>query len=257
MIIKDQAQFIVETRIEEILDIAKSLYPEMYDFEYRFKECKGVAAGKAGFKVTNGKRSYYIKLNIDMMVRGMEEWNHIFFDTIPHEVAHLVDYVRRGKSGHDKIWRDIAISLGCKGDRCHNLDVVARGRHRYYIDGFGKVNVSQYSHEKIQSKDYDGTVTCGGGRYVLEKKHYVDMNRMMDEIPEDFKQYIHGIEIVETRKSVCVSPTGIKMTKPTKKAMKLWESGYNNWVDFNNNYGVGQYTTVSNQYKLCVKWYGA
>lgn len=79
----------------------------------------------------------------------------------------------------------------------------------------------------------------------------------MDNIPEGFSHYLDGIEVIETQKKIETSPTGIKMTKPTKKAMKLWESGYNTWVDFNDNYGKGQYNTVLNQYKLCVKWYGA
>ncbi len=39
-------------------------------------------------------------------------------NTILHEIAHaLVGY----KNGHNKIWKSKAISIGCNGERCHNV----------------------------------------------------------------------------------------------------------------------------------------
>ena len=44
------------------------------------------------------------------------------FDTVAHELAHLLDYELRGRSGHDRTWRAIHHSMGGNGKRCHNLD---------------------------------------------------------------------------------------------------------------------------------------
>jgi predicted SprT family Zn-dependent metalloprotease len=38
-------------------------------------------------------------------------------NTMLHEIAHAIDYETRGTSAHDDIWREIAIRIGCTGDR--------------------------------------------------------------------------------------------------------------------------------------------
>lgn len=41
-----------------------------------------------------------------------------FRNTVSHEIAHMVDYAMRGRSGHDRIWKAIHRSLGGTGNRC-------------------------------------------------------------------------------------------------------------------------------------------
>lgn len=41
-----------------------------------------------------------------------------FRNTVSHEIAHMVDYAMRGRSGHDRIWKVIHRSLGGTGTRC-------------------------------------------------------------------------------------------------------------------------------------------
>lgn len=43
-------------------------------------------------------------------------------NTMLHEIAHAMDYEIRGDSAHDDIWRSIALSIGCDGNRCSNVD---------------------------------------------------------------------------------------------------------------------------------------
>lgn len=41
-----------------------------------------------------------------------------FENTVSHEIAHMVDYAIRGRSGHDRSWKAIHRSLGGTGKRC-------------------------------------------------------------------------------------------------------------------------------------------
>ena len=42
-------------------------------------------------------------------------------DTILHEIAHALVGPRQG---HNKIWKKTALSLGCSGTRCHQLNFI-------------------------------------------------------------------------------------------------------------------------------------
>ena len=41
-------------------------------------------------------------------------------DTILHEIAHALTPMR----GHDRVWRQVALAIGCKAQRCHSLKFV-------------------------------------------------------------------------------------------------------------------------------------
>lgn len=254
-IVKSKARIIVEKRISEVVDLAKSLYPEMKGFEYSYKDCTGRCAGKASF-TNNGwnKTKYTIKINIDLMIRGMNEWNHIFHNTIPHEIAHLVDYVIRGDSNHDRTWERIAKSLGCDGVARHSLAVAGRDKVVYMVPDYGKVTVSKTTHMIIQGADYNKPFTCGGGKFEIKKEHLLD-GRVMDDIPTGYDHYLSGEVIVATKATKVLAPSGVMMRAPTKKAMKIWESGASRWSSFNREYGKGKLETVEIQYKLCRMWF--
>jgi len=42
-------------------------------------------------------------------------------NTILHEIAHALDFAYRGISNHDRVWKAIAIEIGCSGERCFSL----------------------------------------------------------------------------------------------------------------------------------------
>jgi predicted SprT family Zn-dependent metalloprotease len=42
-------------------------------------------------------------------------------NTILHEIAHELDYRKRGRTNHDIHWKSIAWSIGCDGERCHDF----------------------------------------------------------------------------------------------------------------------------------------
>lgn len=43
--------------------------------------------------------------------------DHEIRDTVLHEIAHAL----APKRGHDSVWRQVALSIGCNGQRCHSL----------------------------------------------------------------------------------------------------------------------------------------
>lgn len=55
-------------------------------------------------------------------------------NTVSHEVAHMVDFALRLRSGHDRVWKMIHRSLGGDGARCAQGNLVpirARAKNEY------------------------------------------------------------------------------------------------------------------------------
>lgn len=76
-------------------------------------------------RVTAG-RAYVHENRIELSIPifSLPENQHDFADTVLHEIAHIL----RGENGHDWLWRNIAISIGCNGNRCHSLKTVRNTR---------------------------------------------------------------------------------------------------------------------------------
>ena len=43
-------------------------------------------------------------------------------DTILHEIAHALEWVRYGTSGHGRRWKLICMEIGARPERCYNID---------------------------------------------------------------------------------------------------------------------------------------
>ena len=112
------------------------------------------AAGKASVEMMFGKiipSTLTLKLSVPLMGRATEEERE---ETITHEIAHLVDYVLRGKSDHGPIWKRIHRALGGTGARCHNIDRTglkrAVTRHEYKDHRTGRVVLfTNGNHQKV------------------------------------------------------------------------------------------------------------
>lgn len=139
---------LVVSRVNAVISLAEHKFNiNMPTVDIRF-DLKGRAAGIAGYK---GYR-FYLRFNVDMMMNT--SWDHIFDDTIPHEVAHLVCYVNPSLGrNHDYGWKRVCVALGGNGKRCHSEEVVyAKGQTYTYISELGKsINVSELIHKRIQS----------------------------------------------------------------------------------------------------------
>ncbi|ADQ53430.1 conserved hypothetical protein [Aeromonas phage 65] len=112
---------LVKDRLDSVMSTARSLYPWMNGVEYKlYTSCHKRYYGLAGFNTEivvidgslNSVNKYYIRLNINSMLENEIVWNYVFNETIPHEVAHLVEFVKDDKSTHDENWKKIYFSLG-------------------------------------------------------------------------------------------------------------------------------------------------
>tara|TARA_R110000737_G_C14624761_1_gene494630 strand:- start:47045 stop:47608 length:564 start_codon:yes stop_codon:yes gene_type:complete len=53
-----------------------------------------------------------ITISKTLLSRNLDKNPKKFEDTIRHEIAHAIDYLTRGESGHDYPWQKIAVHLG-------------------------------------------------------------------------------------------------------------------------------------------------
>lgn len=72
-----------------------------------------------------------IHLNREMFYRVDEKEQ---YDTVSHELAHLIDYKVRLTSNHDYLWRSIHRTMGGSGSRCFSGIAIKRNAvKRYHI----------------------------------------------------------------------------------------------------------------------------
>ena len=68
-------------------------------------------------------------------------------NTILHEIAHGLDYQKRGYSNHDKNWKKVAQSIGCSGERCSSNSTVNLSMVMKWIGECPKCNKRFIRHE--------------------------------------------------------------------------------------------------------------
>ena len=127
-------------------------------------DLRGSCAGMAGWKRKGLVKELYLRFNLEAMDI---DWENMVADTIPHEVAHLVTYVRPelGKN-HDRGWRNLAISLGSTGKRTHNLKLTPGRRtkkYRYKGSCGTVITVGGVVHKRLQAGQ-TRTITRTGGK---------------------------------------------------------------------------------------------
>ena len=110
---------------------------------------KGRAAGIAQYN--RRTRATAIRFNKDMVAR--DAFDHVLKNTIPHEIAHVVCYLRPELgSGHNAGWQRVCLSLGGSAERCHQEEVVfGRGYTYEYITSIGNtVRIGDKHHRSIR-----------------------------------------------------------------------------------------------------------
>lgn len=113
---------------------------------------KGRVTGKAH----TGKNKLQFNLTALEVEGG---WNHLLNNTVPHEVAHLVQYTmpswpkdRKNNPPHGQYWKKVMRDFGVKADRCHSLAMPkTRNQVRYpYHCGCRTHAISSTIHNRIQ-----------------------------------------------------------------------------------------------------------
>jgi|GEM_PF-3404077 len=113
---------------------------------------------------------YNIEFNVEAILR---DWEEMVNNTIPHEMAHIVDmFLHGGRSSHGPRWQSIAYALGCNPRRTHNIPLTkARRPRRYlYIASCGtQIELGSRHHRRV-SKGETFIVKKTGGS--IRKEHY-------------------------------------------------------------------------------------
>jgi predicted SprT family Zn-dependent metalloprotease len=109
-------------------------------------DLRGRVAGWAG---SRGGR-YFMRFNTDMMQNAA--WPHVFNNTVPHELAHVICFVQGTDSGHGSAWVRVCRALGGNGERYHSEAVTyAKGDTYVYTTSTGRtIHLSNIKHGKIQ-----------------------------------------------------------------------------------------------------------
>tara|TARA_R110000851_G_scaffold218427_4_gene371351 strand:+ start:1071 stop:1646 length:576 start_codon:yes stop_codon:yes gene_type:complete len=145
-------------RVKEVMQLARDSFPRFTlansDLPIVFFKT-GSSAGHVKYTSLGwGKQVFNLELNT---VGFESDFDQMMDDTIPHEIAHVVEAFIHGESSHGPRWNRIAKQLGCSGERCHEMDMskATRKRNRaIYIATCGTtVKVTMNRHNKIQKGD--------------------------------------------------------------------------------------------------------
>lgn len=165
----------VDAKVLECIAIAENHFQRSFGFPTIEYSLKGKTAGQAFYR--QGK----IKLNSVLLLENLDDFIN---NTVPHEVAHLIDFavnkdnfgntkrvaaqmqqllekhnyrVTRKNGPHGPSWKAIMKLFGCKPARCHTYDVTSSAR---------KTNSFVY-----ECTCCDQRVTLGPKRHMREQSH--------------------------------------------------------------------------------------
>jgi predicted SprT family Zn-dependent metalloprotease len=179
---------IVTDRIWEVVELANDIFGiDISKSNLSIDlNMKGNSAGQASIRipanrstVTASKLQLKIRLNAVAIEEHLE---NTLEDTIPHEIAHLVNFyheympnmIRSGKN-HDSGWKRTAKLLGCSGQRTHSLEL-RKNTFDYVLEDGTSIKVGPQQHKKIQQGNMGYVVkpsaTESGVRQQVRKTHF-------------------------------------------------------------------------------------
>lgn len=90
-----------------------------FEFNYRFKRKIGRCKYGSDTKIELSG-IWFDEVGMEKIVQAGGR-NDLARDTILHEIAHALDYLDRGKSGHGFIWKNVARSVGADPSRTEKI----------------------------------------------------------------------------------------------------------------------------------------
>ena len=160
------------------LAIAEEKYGALGPVAIRY-DLRGRAAGMACCKIsrlTGEASDLALRFNREAM---QLDWDHMVRETIPHEIAHLVAYAKPelGAKNHNAQWRRISQTLGCKGERCHKIQLTPARRvtrYKYRTDSGREVLAGPKHHKMIQMHGKLAGLRDRNTRELLDRHHFVE-----------------------------------------------------------------------------------
>lgn len=147
------AQTRILDAIKNVCHKANDLFDvDLSSIEIEFRN-SGRSAGIASCRRAGGR---VIDLKITLNSQLVNDWGapKLIGGTIPHEIAHLVCYLRPelGRD-HDRGWKRVCIALGGSGARCHTTPLKKARRTRkaiYNING-EPTDIGLTVHRRVQA----------------------------------------------------------------------------------------------------------
>ena len=148
------------------------LYNHYWHFDFQNKK---VALGTCSYRDKRISLSkWYVELNEEDEVE----------DTILHEIAHALSYIRHGLKGigHGRIWKSICREIGATPERVHKGNLNHPDNHYKYVDACG-CGITYRRHRKSRG-DYH-CPKCEEPLYDKKAKvEWLASKRILDEILE-------------------------------------------------------------------------
>ena len=144
----------VVAKFEEVKLMAENLYDINCGLLKLKTTLKGKTAGKAIMSFKYGLPVLEINLNINAINGTQEQRNHILNNTIPHEMAHIVNYLKpsTGKN-HDRGWKNVCRRLGGDGQARYSSRAVGNIssslNYEYNVNG-ATVTLGKVRHNRLQ-----------------------------------------------------------------------------------------------------------
>lgn len=141
----------VKAKLREAFDIYGITLP--VDAVRIRNDIRGQMAGWASWKPNGNQINYGLRFNHEAILKHNEEMTK---DTIPHEVAHIVCYIKPhlGKN-HDDGWKAVCRRLGGDDSRTHDMvltkaRIVPSRRQKYNLPDGRVCEVGPKHHKMIQ-----------------------------------------------------------------------------------------------------------
>tara|TARA_B100001094_G_scaffold305476_1_gene335341 strand:- start:553 stop:1053 length:501 start_codon:yes stop_codon:yes gene_type:complete len=113
-------------KLEKARNIALRLMRQHGLSDYTFKWDRAVRR----FGCHNGRLK---TLSLSRPMTEHENNEKRVINTILHEIAHALDYRKRGYSNHDYEWKRVARSIGCSGERCSSDSGVDKSQFMKWV----------------------------------------------------------------------------------------------------------------------------
>ena len=113
-------------KLEKARNIALKLMRQHGVSDYTFKWDRAVRR----FGCHNGRLK---TLSLSRPMTEHESNEKRVINTILHEIAHALDYRKRGKSNHDSEWKRVAVSIGCSGETCSSVSGVDKSQFMKWV----------------------------------------------------------------------------------------------------------------------------
>lgn len=122
-------------------------------------------------------------------------------DTILHEIAHALDWVRNKKMGHDWSWKKICIEIGARPEQYFSEKTVVMDEPKYVVrNTVGKV-ISKYY--RLPTKGIGNTYELYDGKGNYIKPSYILKNSVTGRVVEKYYSYpakVHSLQHLYSEK---------------------------------------------------------